>query len=121
MTVWGADVGPDANQKVHDVVVAPADGVVKGGDAFVVGLARVSHLRGSRAHRSGHGDVSRVKKKGRLRVRSHLLHSFLHRLQFADQRAVQGQDVGAEPGPPPRTLTFLSRPPEDGTVALRSW
>lgn len=57
MTVWGADIGPDANQKVYDVVVTSADGVVKGGDAFVVGLARVGHLQGSRGHRSGHKDV----------------------------------------------------------------
>lgn len=44
VAVRRADVGPAADQKVHHAVVAPADGVVKRGDAFVVGLAGVHHL-----------------------------------------------------------------------------
>lgn len=47
VAVWSTDIGPDANQKVHNVVVTPADSIVKGGDAFVVGLARVGHLQNS--------------------------------------------------------------------------
>lgn len=50
MTIWCTDIGPDANQKVHNVIMAPADGVVKGGDAFIVGAARVNHLRENRMY-----------------------------------------------------------------------
>lgn len=48
VAVWSTDIGPDANQKVHNIVVTPADSIVKGGDAFVVGLARVGHLQKGR-------------------------------------------------------------------------
>lgn len=48
VTVWCTDIGPDAYQKVYNYVVTPADGIVKSGDAFVVGLARVSHLQKDR-------------------------------------------------------------------------
>lgn len=44
VTVWRTDIGPDTNQKVYHIVVAPADGIVKGSDAFVIGLAGVAHL-----------------------------------------------------------------------------
>lgn len=44
MTVRGADVGPNANQEVHHVVVPPADGVMQPRDAFIVGLAGIGHL-----------------------------------------------------------------------------
>lgn len=44
MAVWCTDIGPSANQEVHNIIMAPADGIVKGSDAFVVGLARVAHL-----------------------------------------------------------------------------
>lgn len=44
MTIWCTDVRPDANQKVDNVVMTPADSIVKGGDAFIVGIARVNHL-----------------------------------------------------------------------------
>lgn len=40
-----ADVGSRAHQEVNHVVVASADGVVKGSDALVVRLAGVNHLR----------------------------------------------------------------------------
>lgn len=45
VAVWRTDVGSRANQEVHHAVVAPADGVVEGGDALVIGLAGVGHLR----------------------------------------------------------------------------
>lgn len=45
VAVWCADVGSGANQEVHHVVMASTDAVVKGGDALVVGLAGVTHLR----------------------------------------------------------------------------
>lgn len=48
MTIWCADIRPDANQKVDNVVMTPADSIVKGGDAFIVGIARVSHLEKNR-------------------------------------------------------------------------
>ena len=44
MAVGCADISSNANQEVHHVVVAPADGVVEGRDALVVGLAGVAHL-----------------------------------------------------------------------------
>lgn len=44
MAVWRADIGSNANQEIHHVVVAAADAVVKGSDALIVGLARVVHL-----------------------------------------------------------------------------
>ena len=44
MAVGGADIGSDANQEVHDVVVTSADGVVERRDALVVGLAGITHL-----------------------------------------------------------------------------
>lgn len=50
MTIWRADIRPDANQEVYDVVMTPADGIVKGGDAFIVGTARVNHLKKNRTH-----------------------------------------------------------------------
>lgn len=45
VAVWRADIGSGANQEVHHIVMASANGVVKGGDALVVGLAGVAHLR----------------------------------------------------------------------------
>lgn len=45
MAVWCTDIGPNANQEIHNIVMAPADGIVKGSDAFIIGLARVIHLR----------------------------------------------------------------------------
>lgn len=45
MAVLCAGIGSRADQEVHHVVVAPANGVVKGSDALVVGLAGVTHLR----------------------------------------------------------------------------
>lgn len=45
VAVWRADIGSGANQEVHHIVMASANGVVKGGDALVVGLAGVTHLR----------------------------------------------------------------------------
>lgn len=45
VAVWGADIGSDANQEIHNIVMAAADGIMKGSDAFIVGLARISHLR----------------------------------------------------------------------------
>lgn len=44
VTVRRTDIGPDTNQKVYHIVVAPADGIVKGSDAFIIGLAGVAHL-----------------------------------------------------------------------------
>lgn len=49
---------------------------------------------------------------------SHLLDSFLHRLQLTNQRSVQRQHVWAEARSLPRIFTFLLRPPEDGIVVL---
>lgn len=45
VAVWCADIGSNANQEVHHVVVAPTDGVVKGSDALIIGLAGVVHLQ----------------------------------------------------------------------------
>lgn len=45
ITVGGIHIDPKVQQELHDVVVAGADGVVQWGDAFVIGLARVFHLR----------------------------------------------------------------------------
>lgn len=45
MAVLCAGIGTRADQEVHHVVVAPANGVVKGSDALIVGLAGVTHLR----------------------------------------------------------------------------
>lgn len=50
MTIWCTDIRPDANQKVYNAVMTPADSIVKGGDAFIVGIARVSHLWKNRMH-----------------------------------------------------------------------
>lgn len=44
VAVWCADIGSRANQEIHYIVMAPADGIVKGSDAFIIGLARVVHL-----------------------------------------------------------------------------
>lgn len=44
MAVWWTNIGSNANQEIHNIVMAPADGIVKGGDAFIVWLARVIHL-----------------------------------------------------------------------------
>ena len=44
VTVWSADIGSNTNQDVHHVVMAATDGIVQGGDAFIVGLAGVAHL-----------------------------------------------------------------------------
>lgn len=50
VAIWRTDIRPDANQKVYNVVVTPADRVVKGGDAFIVGKAGVSHLWKNSVH-----------------------------------------------------------------------
>lgn len=44
MAVLCTDIDSNANQEVHYVVMPPADGIMKASDAFIVGLARVSHL-----------------------------------------------------------------------------
>lgn len=105
VTVGCADVRPRPNQKVHDVVVTPADGIVEGGNAFVVGTARVNHLQKKRMRASlqrkygvncreantaplcGNGSPCASARVG-LGTRTHLLYRFLHRLQFANQRSV---------------------------------
>lgn len=45
VAVGSVHVDPKVQQEPHDVVVAGTDGVVQGGDALVVGLAGVLHLR----------------------------------------------------------------------------
>lgn len=45
ITVGSVHIDPKIQQELHDVVVAGADGVVQRGDPFVIGLARVFHLR----------------------------------------------------------------------------
>lgn len=44
VAVLCSDIGSDANQEIHYIVMASADGIVKGSDAFIVGLAGVAHL-----------------------------------------------------------------------------
>lgn len=44
VAVWRIDVGPNVDQEVHDAVVGPTDGIVQGGDALVIRLARVIQL-----------------------------------------------------------------------------
>lgn len=44
MAVWCTDVRSDANQEIHHIVVAAADGIVKGSDALIIWLAGVTHL-----------------------------------------------------------------------------
>lgn len=44
MAVWCTDIGSNANQEIHNIVVASTDGIVEGGDAFIVWLAGVVHL-----------------------------------------------------------------------------
>lgn len=44
MAVRRIDVGPNVDQEVHNAVVGPTDGIVQGGDALVVRLARVIQL-----------------------------------------------------------------------------
>lgn len=39
-----ADICSNADQEVHHVVVAPTDGIMKGGDSLIIGLAGVTHL-----------------------------------------------------------------------------
>lgn len=57
VAVRGVDIGPGRDEEVHDGVVGAADGVVQGGDALLVGLARVVHLDrpGDREAHSGVG------------------------------------------------------------------
>lgn len=57
MAVWRIDVGPNIDQEVHDAIVGPTDGVVQGGDALVVRLARVVQLWQEKAVR---GSASRI-------------------------------------------------------------
>lgn len=45
MAVWCTDVCSDANQEVNHIVMAAADGIVKGSDALIVWLAGVTHLK----------------------------------------------------------------------------
>lgn len=44
MAVWCTGVCSDANQEIHHIVMAAADGIVKGSDALVIWLAGVTHL-----------------------------------------------------------------------------
>lgn len=89
MAVWRTNIGSYANQEIHHIVMAAADGIVKGGDAFIIGLAGVVHL----------------------------LNGPLHCLKFSDQRSVQQQDKRAEPSSSPSTFELPIGPPQNGMVA----
>lgn len=44
MAVWCTDVGSDGDQEIHNIVMTSTNGIMKGSDAFIVGLARIIHL-----------------------------------------------------------------------------
>lgn len=101
VTVGGVHVDPEVQQEPHDVVVAGADGVMQGGDALVVGLAGVLHLRHGTRHVSPDG-----RRQGRCptQARAHLVDDPLHQVELALQRCVQEQcqRVEADPQAMPR-------------------
>ena len=44
VAIWCTNIGSNADQEIHHIVMTSADGIVKGGDAFIIGLAGVVHL-----------------------------------------------------------------------------
>ena len=103
VTVGSIHVDPKVQQEPHDVVVAGTDGVVQGGDALVVGLAGVLHLR--------HGTWRMSPARRRqgccpTHARAHLVDDPLHQVELPLQRRVQEQRqrVEADPQAVPRPL-----------------